>query len=232
MTVSNTDSSITYTGNGATTVFPYAFLIPTNADAEVVVFDSTTMIETTLTVGVDCTISGIGSDLGGNVTYNPGVAIPATKLITIRRVLDITQTLDLTRQSNFDPTSLESELDRIVMMIQQINTTLDQNTITIPTGSGIDVNDILNASAAAVAAAGTASAAALAAAASAVAAATFNPAAYAALAGAIFTGAVTGLTRAVGDSTTNFATTAWAQTEFGQAQIAQKLYLWSRLGGL
>lgn len=166
MTVSNTVSSVTFTGNGLTTVFPYTFLIPANGDAEVVVYDSVTMTEITLTVGVDCTISGIGSALGGNVTYNPsGVPLPATKNITIRREVALTQTLDLTRQSNSDPTSLEAELDRMVMMIQQISTTLDETALTIPAGSGLDTDDVFAAAVAASASAAAAAASAIAAAA-------------------------------------------------------------------
>lgn len=116
MTVETTASTITYTGNGATTVFPYTFQIPETSDLYVYV--SGNLISPTL-----YSVTGIGDVNGGNVTYPlTGSPLSATQTITITRTLPFTQTLDLTNQDGFYPETVEDGLDRLEMQIQQINT--------------------------------------------------------------------------------------------------------------
>lgn len=172
MTVSNQDNSVSFQGNGVTTVFPYAFLMPTTDDVEVLLYDSTTFTEVAVD-SADYSISGIADPAGGSVTYNPsGTPIPSTKWLTIRRTVAYTQTLDLTNQSSFYPTVLEAQLDRIVMQIQQV-ATLVSEALVLPAGADYTAADILEA---ALNAAGYSIAAAASAAAAAASAATFTSA--------------------------------------------------------
>lgn len=235
MTVTNTDSSVTQQGNGVTTIWPFDFLIPTGTE-QVTLTDLTTGLEGAALDESLYSITGTDDENGGTVTY-PLVGSPLSNLfkITIRRNEEPVQELNLTSQSGYNPVELENTLDKIVRIEQQI---LERvlRAVTIAPGSALTaeelLTEIMQAAVDAAASEDAAAASAIAAAASAAAAATFNPALFAALAGAAFTGAVTGLTRPAGDSTTNFATTAFLQTEILPELYASRMYNWSKFGGL
>lgn len=141
MTVSNTDSSVTYTGNGLTTDFPFTFIIFTDTDV-VKVLEIATNLETTIDPA-DYTITGLDSPSGGTVTYPlVGSPLAATHKITISRVLDIAQTLDLNQQSAYNPAALELQLDRYAYILGQQQEQLSRALI-IPAGSSSSDEDIL-----------------------------------------------------------------------------------------
>lgn len=126
MTVNNQASSVSFTGNGVTTVFPYTFRIPEDGMGHVGLLNIATSVLTELTP-IEYTIAGVGSDFGGTVTYNPlGVPIPATKRLVIYRDLDLVQEMDLTNQTPYLAETLEETLDRIVMMLQQVSDAADR----------------------------------------------------------------------------------------------------------
>lgn len=117
MTVAALPSFVRYIGNGATTNFPFSFSIRDASHLKVYVENIATGDETLLASG---TYSSVGIPGTGSVTYNPnGVPIPATQALVIRRIVPLTQDMDITSQGGFDPTILEEQLDRIVMMAQQ-----------------------------------------------------------------------------------------------------------------
>jgi len=112
-----------YNGNGATTVFPYEFKIFTAADLLVTEVDLDG-IETTLVNGVDYTVDGVLSDDGGDVTLTAALTGDGTDAgshkLTIRRVLDATQTMNLRSQGKISAEVLERAHDRAIMLIQQL----------------------------------------------------------------------------------------------------------------
>ena len=127
MTVSNLNVSVTHRGDGIATSFPYTFRIPDPAYVVVELQDyATGLIVDTLTAG-EYSITGTTVDnySGGSVTYNPGTPLSSDYNIVIRRELPLTQTLDLLNQGGFYPESLEYQLDRQVMQIQQLKAELD-----------------------------------------------------------------------------------------------------------
>jgi hypothetical protein len=63
------------------------------------------------------TTSG-GRITGGSVTTDP--AIPATSTILFKRVTPKTQTLDFTAGGSFEAEAIESTLDKIVMIAQEV----------------------------------------------------------------------------------------------------------------
>lgn len=143
MTVTNETSTVTHVGNGATTVWPYNFIILKATDAEVRLFDTVTEVSTVIPAG-EYTISGVGNPAGGDVTYAPGgIPLPATKRITISRIVSFTQETDLTNQTPYYPEVLEEQLDYIVMQTQQIKADLARAVLVQP-GSPLDPNDLLN----------------------------------------------------------------------------------------
>lgn len=122
MTVSITDSKVTYTGSGITG--PYTFTFPIYASTDLVVerytiADGTT---TTFVLNTDYTVSGSFSSTspaGGTVTLTTSLS-SSYKLI-IRRILNYTQSVDLQPNDDLPAQTLEvSGLDRLVMLIQQL----------------------------------------------------------------------------------------------------------------
>jgi hypothetical protein len=182
MTVTSQTREMVGAGNGVTTVFAYSFMILTANDATVALRDNVTLIETPLNPA-QYTLTGIG--LGsGTLTYTP--AIPTGTSIVLRRILAYTQDLDITTQSAFDPNVVELQLDRQVMMLQQLAQGSD-NAVALCLGYANS------------------------AAASAALAASYVPAGQAPLASPVFTGDPRAPTPATADNDTSIATTAYVQ---------------------
>ena len=118
MTVTNQTSKNTLIGDGATSAFSYTFRIFAASDLVVTVNDLIT--DTTLTLTTNYTVSGVGSKTGGLVTLL-GAFAPLTSLhiITIERVLPLTQDTDLRNSGAFFPETVEDALDRLLMQIMQ-----------------------------------------------------------------------------------------------------------------
>ena len=139
MTVSTSSSSVTYQGNGATTVFPYAFLIPVASDVVVSLTDTTQTpnVVQTLTTA-QYSITGLGSSGGGNVTLaaDPLTGLPLANghAITIARSVPITQPTSLTNQGALWPSVVEGAIDNVVMQCQQLAAALAQ-AVTAPVGT-------------------------------------------------------------------------------------------------
>lgn len=213
MTISNSDNTVTYLGDGLATNFPYTFYIPDTDSLVVKTYNSTTFEEIVIDP-VDYTANGVGNPAGGSIDYNPGTPINSPLSIVITRQVPLEQTLDLTNQSNWQPETLEEQLDRIVMMAQQLSEGLDR-AVQVAQGSTTDpadlIADLTSASTAAVAAASAAATSQTAAAASATAASASATAA-AASAAAAATSATTASTAATNAATsaTNAANSATA----------------------
>jgi hypothetical protein len=137
MTITNQNSSVTLTGNAVTTVWPYSFIIPDAASARVGLFDIATSVLTELSNTV-YSITGLGASAGGEVTYPlTGSPIAATKRLVIWRALALTQDTNLTNQTPYYPETLEEQLDRLVMMIQQLNEEVNR-ALKVTQGAAID----------------------------------------------------------------------------------------------
>ncbi len=120
MTVPTTANSVSYPGNGATTVFPFAFPIPAAANL-VVTYTNTTGTQTILSPSV-YTVTGLGG-ASGSVTYNPGgVPIASGTSLLIQRIMPLTQLVDLVNQGTVYPSSVEQGLDVLAMGLQQVST--------------------------------------------------------------------------------------------------------------
>lgn len=121
MTVLTTGSSVEYTGNGATTIWPWlGFRVDSADDLQVVLVEIATDIETVVNPSL-YTATGFGLDAGGSVTYPlTGPALAATHRIVIQRVVPYEQHLDILNQGGFLPDIAETQLDRIVMGMQQL----------------------------------------------------------------------------------------------------------------
>lgn len=127
MSVSTSDNTKVYLASGATVfAFPYKFFVDTDL---VVTFTDTLGNVTTKVLGTDYTVTGAGDDGGGNVVF--GTAPTNGLTVTIQRILDLDQPIELVNNDPFDAAVFEDELDRVVMQIQQVNSR-SVSAITIP----------------------------------------------------------------------------------------------------
>lgn len=124
MTIRNQVSSVTAEGNGVTTSWTFTFLIPTTASCQVQVYDTTVDPATTSSIGSSqFSVSGIGVTTGGTLTYPlSGSPLSTGQYLTISRVLPIVQETSIRNQGNFYPAAVESALDNLTMIAQQLNT--------------------------------------------------------------------------------------------------------------
>lgn len=136
MTISSTLNKIIYSGNGATTSFPFTFPAIAAADIFAYYTDSAGTI-TTLTQGSGTTQYQVSitaavppnpTGAGGTVTYNPsGVPIAAGTTLTILRTQPLTQTTSLANQGNLYPSVVEQALDSLLAQVQQVNELLGRS---------------------------------------------------------------------------------------------------------
>lgn len=134
-------SRISQDGNGATTAFPYDFLILAETDLDVYLVEISTGLATLQTLTTHYTVSGVGSNSGGTVTF---VTAPSSLYrVLIVRVMDLTQETDYKENNKFPAETHERALDRVTMITQQLQE-VDARCIKIPlasTQSGFEIPD-------------------------------------------------------------------------------------------
>jgi hypothetical protein len=125
MTVSTTLNKIIYSGNGATTVFPFTF--PGVAASNIQVFFTDALGNITLlspsvyTLSLNPATGTNPTGAGGSVTYNPlGVPIPTGSFLTILRTLPLVQSTSLANQGTLYQPVEEAALDYEMMVSQQV----------------------------------------------------------------------------------------------------------------
>ena len=142
MTISTTDSRISYNGNSVTTVFSFPYRFLANGDL-VVVSVSSAGVETVKTITTDYTVTGAGANAGGSVTM---IVAPATGTrLVIYRDTEVVQETDYTSGDAFPAESHERALDRLTMIMQEKTPGAAGATraIQIPIGDPGDVNTVL-----------------------------------------------------------------------------------------
>ncbi len=122
MTISNVASSVTLDGDGVVTDFAFTFPIRSEDDLKVTLYQISTEVYTELTLG-QISYTGIGSgSTGGSVHYPlTGSPLSSDYKIIISRDVSLTQDWSTSRLSDYDPSTLEEALDRIVMGLQQVS---------------------------------------------------------------------------------------------------------------
>lgn len=121
MTVSTEVNQAAYTGNGVTTVFPYAFRILNSSNLTVTRINLLE-VETVLTLGTDYTVTGAGTYNGGAVTLPQ--PLPAGYSLVIERDLAAVQETDLRNQGTFFAEVHEDVFDYLTMLVQQVTSWL------------------------------------------------------------------------------------------------------------
>jgi hypothetical protein len=119
MTLTTTSVKAVAQGNGATTVWPYTFLVPAETDLVVTLVEISSGNPTVLAPSV-YTVTGIGDPVGGAVTYPlSGSPLAMTFDIVVERLVPDVQETDLTNQGGVYPQDIEDALDYLTMITQQ-----------------------------------------------------------------------------------------------------------------
>lgn len=122
MTITSQTTKVVAFGDGVTTVFAYDFLIPNAASVEVIYTDLSG-VDTTL-LPSQYSITGLGEDVGGTVTYPlSGSPIAVGTTLTINRDAAIVQLTSLNNQGGFYPEAVEGALDYLTILLQQLGAT-------------------------------------------------------------------------------------------------------------
>ena len=130
MTVTNTTARNQYTATAGQTVFAYTFEVYNKNDLVVLQND------TTLAEGTNYTVSGVGSDSGGNITLTVGAT--AGDIITVYRDMALERLTDYQNAGDFLAAEVNEDFDRLWLATQQ-NATTDERSIRKPV---VDIDSI------------------------------------------------------------------------------------------
>lgn len=125
---STTRTAGPFTGNDTATVFPFTFKVFAASDLVVKQRDESTLVETTLVLNSDYTVS-----LNANQNSNPGGSVTLPAVLPTGQDLFVTsdmanlQSLDLTNQGGFYPEVINDALDKVVIQNQQQQTEIDRS---------------------------------------------------------------------------------------------------------
>ena len=140
-------------------VLSYAVPFPIYSEKDVrVTFSTDGRTETALVLGADYTVTVLSSG-GGTVTLNSAGIVPAGAVLAVASAIPATQEADFSATTDVDTGALETQLDRQVQTIQQLEAELDR-AVKVPAASEESpesvVRDIYTARDAAGASAGAA----------------------------------------------------------------------------
>lgn len=139
MSISNTTVKTIYVGNGVTTGFTIPFDIIESASDETVVIlrnetDPDNITETLQVEGVDYNLTGGSPPTTVTMTTAPA----SDEKLLVKRNTDMIQDLDLQENSQFPVESVETKLDRLTGIVQELQEELDRApklNETTPTGA-------------------------------------------------------------------------------------------------
>jgi len=138
MTVSIETTKVSYSGNGVTTVFSYPFRIFEDNDIQAVV-TAEGGAATDLVLNTDYSVTGAGNVAGGTVVLTAGSKCPTGSTLTLLRNMELTQDTDYTDGEAFTAESLETVIDKQMMIAQQEKEKNDRS-LKIPHGSTVSVS--------------------------------------------------------------------------------------------
>jgi hypothetical protein len=145
LSLSSTTNKVIYSGNGATSVWPFSFPV-LEADHLAVIFTDGEGIETVLPASV-YSVDGIGDSAGGSVTYpllgGPIAApIPTGTKLTLLRTVPYTQTTVLSNQGGYYPEVVERRFDQIYMALQQLEERLSRASLRLLSDPATEQNNL------------------------------------------------------------------------------------------
>lgn len=128
-----------FIGNGSTSSFPFSFKVFTASDLYVVRTNTSSGVDTALTLNTDFTVSlnaNQDASPGGTVTLTAGTLATGFNL-TVTSQLQYLQPIDLTNQGGFYPSVITKALDRLTILTQQLLDSVTRSlkiSVTTPAG--------------------------------------------------------------------------------------------------
>lgn len=127
MTIAKTDARKQYAGDDVTTAFAFPFRFFADSDLQVFLLVNATGVETLQTLTTHYSVSNNGDETGGTVTM---VTEPATgETLTILRGIPQTQGTDYAANDPFPAKTHEDALDRLTLLVQQLQEELGRSLI-------------------------------------------------------------------------------------------------------
>jgi len=142
MTLTSETRRWVYAGDGVTTVFPYTNMITADGDMAVFEEDDATGAREQKTLTTHYSVSGAGTEAGGNVTFL--VAPAVGKTIILVSDAPFTQPAEFAPRVKLSPEALERAFDRLGILIQQLSE-LRQRTVRAPGGESFEEMSVLPA---------------------------------------------------------------------------------------
>lgn len=137
-----------YVGDGAgQTTFSFGFLIFVESDVYVEVASSSEAASYRLQPGVDYSVTKNDDQAatpGGTITLTSESGLAKDAVLVIGSNVPYTQTLDLKNYTRFPPERITTELDRIVVLIQQLLEDVSR-AIKVPPTSSLDTEELVRA---------------------------------------------------------------------------------------
>jgi len=127
MSISTTSIKNTYTGNGSTDAFAYTFKITDQTHLKVYIRTIATGAEALKTLTTHYTVSGVGADSGGTVTFTTGNIPTDAQQIVIRRLTPQTQATDYVENDPFPANTHETALDKLTAISQELQEESDRS---------------------------------------------------------------------------------------------------------
>ncbi len=121
MTLTSTTNRSSHTGNNSTTAFSYSFKVFDQSEIDVYLDG----VKKTITTHY--TVSGVGADAGGTVTFESDTVPGSGVAIVFVRNIAQTQTTDYTVTGQINPQTIEDALDKITMRNQKVQLNADES---------------------------------------------------------------------------------------------------------
>ena len=125
MTISTTIVKNSYAGNASTTVFNYNFKILSSGDLKVYI-RSSNGTETLKTLNTHYTITGVGSAVGGSITFTLGNTPASGQTVVLIRDTAQTQSIDYVANDPFPADTHEEGLDKGIILVQELQEEIDR----------------------------------------------------------------------------------------------------------
>ncbi len=126
MTISTTLQRSTFSGTGADTALSIPWKFYASSDLIVTKRTTATGAETTMTLDSHYSVSGGAGATGTVQVISGSTNFPSTVTWTVTRASPRTQALDLAQNDAFPAESLEAQLDKVVLQLQDLKEQVDR----------------------------------------------------------------------------------------------------------
>ncbi|MFK0377849.1 right-handed parallel beta-helix repeat-containing protein [Pandoraea sp. NPDC090278] len=120
MTVSSQISSVTYDGDGVTTLFPIPYYFLKDTDLTVYTYEVSSGISAPLVLGTNYLVTGAGVQTGGALQLISGTVIAVGFELHIDRTPPVTQETEWQANDPFPAKTSERALDKLTMIAQML----------------------------------------------------------------------------------------------------------------